>query len=187
MKLFGSYTSPFVRACRIALIETKIDCEFIETDAASSAQLSPTKKVPFLQDGDIALTDSSSIVKYIREQAGEPFLNTITHYDNFLLINTALDTCVNLFLLEKDSITPEQSPYLQRQAARIASTLGELNKLTLSTTAPYNDVELRLACYLGWGEYRDRFSIEEFKHLKAFMAGISTYVPFTCTAPPAAN
>ena len=37
MKLYGSYTSPFVRHCRIVLLETQQSCEFIETDQTSSA------------------------------------------------------------------------------------------------------------------------------------------------------
>ena len=45
----------------------EFEFEFIETDQSQSAELSPTKKVPFLQDGDIVLSDSSSILKYIRE------------------------------------------------------------------------------------------------------------------------
>lgn len=47
MELYGSYTSPFVRHCRIALLQTQQDCQFIETDAQQSATLSPTKKVPY--------------------------------------------------------------------------------------------------------------------------------------------
>ena len=48
MELFGSYTSPFVRHCRIALLETKTKFSFTETDFETSAKLSPAKKVPFL-------------------------------------------------------------------------------------------------------------------------------------------
>lgn len=75
MQLFGSYTSPFVRHCRIALIETGLDCEFVETDYAESARRSPTKKVPYLQDKDVMLFDSCSILKYLREKAGGTFFS----------------------------------------------------------------------------------------------------------------
>jgi glutathione S-transferase len=73
MKLYGSYTSPFVRHCRIALIETGLAFDFIETDQTGSAAKSPTKRVPFLEDGNIFLTDSSSILKHIREKTGHTF------------------------------------------------------------------------------------------------------------------
>lgn len=47
MELFGSYTSPFVRHCRIALLETKTKFSFTETDFETSAKLSPAKRFPF--------------------------------------------------------------------------------------------------------------------------------------------
>ena len=36
MKLYGSFTSPFVRHVRIVLLETGLACEFIELIADSS-------------------------------------------------------------------------------------------------------------------------------------------------------
>ena len=47
MKLFGSYTSPFVRHCRIVLAQHQQSYEFIPTDYAQSAQQTPTKRVPY--------------------------------------------------------------------------------------------------------------------------------------------
>ena len=107
MKLYGSYTSPFVRHCRIALLETGLACEFIETDQAGSAAKSPTKRVPFLEDGDVFLTDSSSILKHIREKAGTAFLSSASELDLFAMVNTALDATVNLFFLERDHLPPK--------------------------------------------------------------------------------
>jgi glutathione S-transferase len=185
MKLYGSYTSPFVRHCRIALAEEKLACEFIETDQAGSAAKSPTKRVPFLEDGDVFLTDSSSILKYLREKAGNTFLATAKDLDLFAMVNTALDTTVNLFFLQRDGVDPQAYEYTKRQAARIESSLVELNALTLSMRAPYKDVELRLACYLAWGLFRNRINIDAYENLQRFLAGINQYQPFMDTAPPA--
>lgn len=183
MKLYGSYTSPFVRHCRIALLETKLECEFIETDQASSATQSPTKRVPFLQDGDIFLTDSSSILKHIREKAGTAFLSNTSELDLFSMVNTALDATVNLFFLERDGVDLQAFEYTRRQAARIESSLAELNALALSAQAPYTDVDLRLACYLFWGLFRKRINIDTHENLQQFLAGINKYQPFADTAP----
>ena len=60
MQLYGSYTSPFVRHCRIALAQAGISFDLVETDGAQSARLSPTSKVPFLKGDGISLTDSTS-------------------------------------------------------------------------------------------------------------------------------
>lgn len=50
MRLFGSYTSPFVRHIRTALADTGMEYEFVETDCSNSAALSPAQRVPFLHD-----------------------------------------------------------------------------------------------------------------------------------------
>lgn len=185
MKLYGSYTSPFVRHCRIALEEEKLACEFIETDQAGSATKSPTKRVPFLEDGDVFLTDSSSILKYLREKSGKSFLASATDLDLFSMVNTALDATVNLFFLQRDGVDLQAYEYTRRQAARIESSLAELNQLNLPTVEPYNDVHLRLACYLSWGLFRKRINIDAYENLQKFLAGMNQYEVFLNTTPPA--
>ena len=88
MQLFGSYTSPYVRHCRIALAETGLRGEFIESDTRTSAERSPSQKLPFLQDGELLLTDSSSILRYLREKAGQSFFPSLRGYDDFCLTNS---------------------------------------------------------------------------------------------------
>lgn len=188
MKLYGSYTSPYVRHCRIALAETGLDFEFIETDYAQSAELSPTRRVPFLHDRDLMLTDSASILKYIREKGGESFFEDVRDYDLFLLVNTALDTTVNLFLLEKDGITPQDSTYLKRQAGRARDTLERLDAIARDELIDhdreaYTDGELRLGCFLSWGLFRNRFKLDDFGHLEHFLDRIDTYSNFSATHP----
>lgn len=184
MKLYGSYTSPFVRHCRIALLETNCACDFIETDQASSAVQSPTKRVPFLEDGDIFLTDSTSILKHLREKAGQPYLASTIELNQFCMINAALDSTTNLFFLERDGVDLAAYEYTRRQAARIESSLAELNQLNLPAQSPYNDVHLRLACYLAWGLFRKRINIDTHENLQNFLTCINQYQPFAETAPP---
>lgn len=184
MKLYGSFTSPFVRHVRIVILETGLCCELVETDQAGSAAKSPTKRIPFLEDGDIFLTDSSSIIKYLREKAGQNFCKTAAELDDFCLVNTALDATVNLFFIKRDGVDVSTIPYLQRQAARIHSTLAELNHLALPTTAPYNDAQLRLACYIGWCKLRDQVDFSEFPNLENFYNYALAYPHFEATRPP---
>lgn len=184
MQLFGSYTSPYVRHCRVVLLETELPCEFVESDGQTSAKHSPAQRVPFLRDGDRLLTDSASIVRYLREKAGQSFLPSIEDYDRFCLANTLMDSAVNLFMLEKDGLTPEQSPYLKRQSNRIATCLQTLAQHPLSHTAPYSDFELRLGCVLAWSRFRNRFEFSQYDELATFLAKIDQYTPFSDTAPP---
>ena len=186
IKLYGSYTSPYVRHCRTALNESGLDWELIETDATASATQSPTQKVPFLKHGDVCLTDSSSIVRYVREQAGQSFCPDITDYDLLCTANTLLDACVNLFLLERfGGKDLGGNPYLKRQGARNNTGLAYLESLTLSAQAPFNDGELRLACFLDWGLFRERLSLEGYPKLQAFLSAVRQHPAFASTQPPA--
>jgi glutathione S-transferase len=118
MELFGSYTSPYVRHCRIVLMQLGLSFRFVETNNDQSDLGSPTKRVPYLRDGDRFLTDSSSILQYARLKGREPFLEAIDDAERFHLASTGLSSTVNIFQLEKDGILPAQSAYLRREAAR---------------------------------------------------------------------
>ena len=187
MKLHGSYTSPFVRHCRIALAQTGLAHEFVETDYSQSAQLSPTARVPFLQDGDRRLSDSASILRHIREQAGQAFCADLMDFDFYLLVDTALDTAVNLFLLERDGITPDNSAYLQRQQARVKACMDELELRTAGhpqrARPEKSDGLLRLGCFLAWGLFRQRIRLDGYPALTELLQDLEPLAEFADTRP----
>jgi len=189
MELYGSYTSPFARHCRIALMESALPFTFVETDASQSSKLSPTQKVPFLKypenDNDKMLTDSSAILKYIREKSGKSFFSNISEFNSYCTANTLMDTAINLFYLEKDGLSPKQSAYLTRQQARLQSGLAELNRITFSKRQPFNDAELRIACFLDWALFRERITLDNYKNLADFLENIREYPNFANTKPKA--
>src|SRR5688572_1010768 len=184
MKLYGSYTSPFVRHVRIVLLETAQPCEFIETDQTGSTAKSPTQRVPFFEDGEVFLTDSLSITKYLREKAGQDYCRSAQELDDICLVNTVMDAAVNLFFIKRDGVDITAIPYLQRQAARVESTLAELNKFTPPLAAPYNDAQLRLACFIGWAKLRNQVDFSTYENLETFYAGALNYNHFLATKPP---
>ncbi|MDN7135694.1 glutathione S-transferase [Pseudidiomarina terrestris] len=183
MKLFGSYTSPFVRHCRIVLAQHEQKFEFVPTDYAQSAQHSPAKRVPFFSHNGLQLHDSSSILRYLRTLAGEPFCADDEQFDLYCLVNTALDTAVNLFLLERDGVTAAQVPYLQRQQARVQSILDELNQREWPVADAGNDAHLRLACFLSWAQFRERLDIHQWPELQNFLASMNQQAWFANTHP----
>ncbi|MDC1436395.1 glutathione S-transferase family protein [Gammaproteobacteria bacterium] len=182
MKLYGNSPSPYVRHCRIALIECGLDYEFIQADAALSEKLSPMQKIPFLEyslEGRTEmLTDSSSILRYIREKAGQKFLPTVAELNDFCAVNTLIDAQVNLFLLKREGLTPESVSYLKRQESRIQTGFQEFEARHYSKQAPWTDVELRLACFLDWVRFRKHFSLEPYPVLSNFLEGLDEYEPF---------
>jgi len=182
IQLFGSYTSPFVRHCRVALVQQGIEFELIETDYAASAAGSPTRRVPFLSGAETPLTDSSSIVRWAREQGGSSFLSELAAFDRYLMVGTALDSAVNLLLFEREGLTPEQVPYLARQRDRIASSLAELDR-RFSDSNPSGDDGLRLACFLSWAAYRERLDARPYARLSRILDGWDADPVFAATHP----
>lgn len=182
MKLYGNSPSPYVRHCRIALIECGLDFEFIQADPALSEKLSPTQKIPFLEYAEAGkaqmLTDSTSTMRYIRERAGQSFLPTIAELNDYCAVNTLIDAQVNLYLLKREGLTSDKVSYLKRQENRIQTGLSEFEARFDSKQAPWTDAELRLACFLDWVRFRKHFSLKSYPALNNFLECLDEYPPF---------
>jgi glutathione S-transferase len=186
MILYGSYTSPYVRHIRTALLQFNFNCQFVDTDYAASASGSPVKRVPFLDAGDKKLTDSSSILLYLKQLSGQSGFDNLDDFELYTLVNSAMDTEINLFLLSKDGLTPDNSDYLSRQKSRVASSLGYMNDLIANQTVDMNSIsdgQLRLACFLDWGLFRQRFSLDGLDSLARFLEQVRAIEHFTVTKP----
>ncbi len=184
MKLYGSYTSPFVRHCRITLAETGLDCEFIETLPANKGELPPTLKIPFLTDGDLQLHDSTSIIRYMREKANMPFLPDIESFDFFGVVNTALDSVVNIFQLERSGVTVSNYAYLQRQQERVLGTVSYINEQLSKRDMGWDDAMIRLVCFADWAIYRDRVDLSAFDQIHHWLNKARDMDSFASTAIP---
>ncbi len=195
IKLYGVLTSPYVRHARVALTQSDLDWK-LETITPKTIKRSPTMRVPFLEDGDLMLTDSAVIVRYVREQTGQPYLETLADHELFALATSVLDTAVNVYLMNIDDSTELDSvergssttefnakQYFERQQQRINTGLMGLNELTLSTEQPYTDGEIRLGSLLDWGEFRGMVNLDELPALQHFLKNIRTWSPFVETAP----
>lgn len=185
MKLYGSFTSPYVRHCRIALIQEDLDCEFVIADAETISSTSPTWKVPFLTDGDLVLGDSCSIIKFIREKSGQTFFPDLVDYNLFCVTNTMLDTAINVFLLEKDGLTEEISPYFGKQKGRIEAILAEIDGRVGSGGYQLSEGIIRIGCFLEWALFRKRIDITPHRNLAALLEYLRSMPEFQATAIPA--
>ncbi len=165
-------------------MQSGLDFEFVEADYAMSAEKSPTSKVPFFEDTDTVLTDSSSIIKYVREKSGQKFLSEIEDYELFAMTNTVLDSAINLFLLENDGVAIDQVNYLIRQKDRIESGLTELNRRFDPKEGITKDSALRCACFIDWALFRNRISIDEHENLVGLLAAANEAEELVATAPP---
>lgn len=70
MKLIASYTSPYGRKVRIAMVEKRIECDFVQENVWSAdttvGSVNPLGKIPVLiLDDGLAVYDSRVIVEYL--------------------------------------------------------------------------------------------------------------------------
>ena len=77
MKLHAHPISTVSRPVMLFIADNKIDCETVVVDLMTGehmqepfAKLNPNKLVPVLEDGDLVLTESSAILKYLAEKIG---------------------------------------------------------------------------------------------------------------------
>ncbi|WP_160152031.1 glutathione S-transferase family protein [Microbulbifer sp. ALW1] len=186
MKLFGSFTSPYVRHCRIALMQSGLDWEMVELDIHTSKDPgTPTLRVPFLEDGAFKLTDSTPIVKYVREKSGDVFIPDAVDLDRYCLANTLLDAAINLFLLERSGLDIDTNVYTRRQQQRIELVLKELDSAPLPESGQLGDADYRVAVGVAWGQFRNRFSIDAHPNLQQLLQIAGDDATFLATAPPA--
>lgn len=194
LTLYGSYTSPFVRHCRVALAQEGVDFDFVEVDHAASAAQSPVAKMPYLAGDDFGadlgdddmLTDSSSIVKYARELNGGRFLADLSDFETFALANTVVDSMINVFLLETEGFDADKIRYIGRQNKRIAGGLAALDA-RVGGGDMRQDGALRCACMLDWALFRGRIDgLDAHPNLKALLAAANGDATFADTAPPPA-
>ena len=195
MKLYGVRTSPYVRHARVALAQSGLDWELEQVTLDTIGQ-SPTLRVPFLTDGKLTLSDSSVIVRYVREQSGQSYLATIADHELFAVATSVLDTAVNVYLMNIGNSADladvptgtsttgfDPKTYFERQKERITVGIQELERCQLSFSQPYTDGEIRLACLLDWAAYRDTIDLSGKDNLCRFLAEIRTWPPFAETAP----
>ena len=188
IKLYGSYTSPYVRHIRIALKQLGLEYDFVEADYEYSDANSPCKRVPFLEHGGKMFTDSSSILLYLRQLKGDAAFVDVDDFELYTMANTTMDAEINLFLLERDGLRPETVPYLARQRQRVESSLARLDKImTISSRQNdgLTDGEIRLVCLLDWADFRNRFEVNSYTNLSEFLANARCMEMFVQTKPPA--
>jgi glutathione S-transferase len=183
IELFGSTTSPFVRHCRIAFKQTEQAFNLQLVDYATSGKNSPMKKVPYLKDDALTLTDSSSIIMHIRQKSGAVFPCSVEDFELYTMANTVADTAINLFLLEKDGVTRKQSAYMARQHDRLASGFQALNDAADTNNPLDTDGQIRVACLVDWILFRERYDLSPYHKLTAMLAKASKDPIFMATDP----
>jgi glutathione S-transferase len=194
IKLYGHDTSPYVRRIRVLLAEKGLDftrdADSWMTPTAEVLRINPILRVPALVDGEQSLFDSKLIATYLYDRYPQamaastsgmpPFQTTLYHPDqryddeNILhFIDAALDSAINVFVLELDGVTADRAAYLGRQGERIRRCMSWLEE-RLGDRATFHEgrfafIDVALTCALDWFTFRKRYPVQEHPGLVRFL------------------
>jgi glutathione S-transferase len=183
--IIGSERSPFVRICRMFMIQQNIPFDFEildfvndEQDAKTLATKTPINKVPILIDGDQKIFDSRVIMNYLSEKCGIP-KRSVGEENLISVIYSCMDTSVILFLMKRDGYDLQKSGFfLSRQLSRIPNNLGYLlpwvKTLSPENSSDWNYASMSLYSYLYWANARQILNLgdyPEFQHFVTLFSG----------------
>lgn len=179
-RLIGSKRSPFVRICRILMIQNQIDfdfrlLDFVENqkDAEILAKETPINKVPVLIDEGQTIFDSRVIVNYLIRKHHLRELS-IDEENIVSSIYSCLDTGVILFLMRKDGFDINGSGFfLSRHRQRIPKNLEYVtpwaSSLDPAKSNDWNYASMSLFSFLYWAEARELLAVKSYPKLADFM------------------
>ncbi|MDB4946639.1 MAG: gst [Labilithrix sp.] len=212
LKLFGHDPSPYVRRVRVLFAELGIPFErdargWMADPAPELAAESPIGRLPMLDRGPRAreryVYDSRVIAEVLYEAQGgvtaptddaphiQPTLwrGSLEDEDRNVVstADAALDSAINLYLLEREGVKRDAVPYLQRQQQRVEACLAWLDrryegKITLSPTH-MAFADITVVCAIDWLRFRQRADIDAHPHLTAMQKVHARRASFASTAP----
>lgn len=178
--LIGSIRSPFVRSCRMLMIQNGVDFEFQvlnfvenQNDAAVLAKQTPINKVPVLLDGNQKIFDSRVIFNYLtRKHDLQPL--SLDEENYLSAVYSCLDTGVILFLMKRDGFDLNHPGFfMSRTRNRIPDNLEYLTPwaLSLDPSRPrdWNFVSMSLYAFLYWADKREVLELQDFPKMKDFL------------------
>ena len=169
MKLLSSPLSPYGRKVKITMamkgLNDKIEIAAVDTNPGDSVEINntnPLGKIPALVvDGKTAIFDSHVICEYLDGLAPSPVLFPKSGPERFrtLTLGALADGILDaaLLLVYEKRFRPEDkwhAPWQQRQQAKIARALDQLEKSQPAWSGSPDYGHLTLACALGYLDFR---------------------------------
>lgn len=198
IRLYGSYTSPYVRRVRIVAEELSLRCEQVDTmTAEGQAELrakNPIWKVPAAEvDGQLIL-DSHTITELLLERydrAGQKIaplpVDDLEGRNAISVIDGALDALINSFYLAKEGVSADKTPYMKKQNERAAASLAWLEQHVhepfVTSKKRFGLPEIALGTALGWMRFRDVYPIERHPQLMRCFEELEKRASFHATEP----
>ena len=196
IRLYGSFTSPYVRRVRVVADELGLPFELVDTTPpegqAKLREHTPIWKVPAAEiDGQLVF-DSHVITELLLERYGRGKLaplpvDDIESRNAISVIDGALDALINAFYLAKEGVTPEQAPYLKKQRERAGSALlwleHNVHEPFVTSKKQLGLPEIALGSALGWMRFRGTYDIEQHQRLMRCFETLERRNSFAHTQP----
>jgi len=177
--IIGSLRSPFVRACRLLMIQNSIAHDFRilnfvqdKNDAVALSKETPINKVPILIDGEQKIFDSRVIANHLIKKHGLRSLSL--NEENILTcIYSCLDSGVILFLMREEGMNIEDSGFfVSRVRARIPNNLQFIEpwvtNLDPHKKDDWNYASMALYSFLFWAEARKLINLKNYPSCASF-------------------
>ena len=204
MKLFGSYTSPFVRKVRAAAIELGLagDIEFAPTVVKPTqpnrdygADVNPVRRVPALKTDDAGvITDSALIVEYLDARAGGGKIIPASGPVRWKSLNRAAvatgGTDALVLAMYEAAIRPEAMQWTEWRVDQMDKAHAALDWFEGEVGAFGDGLDagaLALGCFIGYAQFRfpDVHWFHERSAVEAWWEAAKTRPAFAETEPPA--
>lgn len=178
MKLYGSFTSPYVRRLRLILMDVNYDMIDAPTSSVEGRailrKLNPTMKIPMFEDNGLVLCDSTVIAQYLHEKLARPYLS-IPQLNLLKIIDGITDSYIQLFLLDKSGFdTTDDKMYFNLQHERIERSFKYLENVVADkhiSATDWNYLSISLYTSLDWVKVR---KLHDFSHLEAIQSFYTT-------------
>ena len=129
----------------------------------------PTRKIPFLTDGDLNIADSGLIMRYLTEQQQLPEMSW-WQANQLVQIDACNDSLIELLLCHRSGFdTADDKLFFNLQYERIAALLAYLNEQCMKEAFLESSyLKISLYCLLDWILFRDLYNLQDFAALVAF-------------------
>ncbi|XXT15832.1 glutathione S-transferase family protein [Sorangium sp. So ce429] len=202
MKLYGSFTSPFVRRVRVVAAELDVGVELINTATeegqAALRAVTPIWKIPVAEvevpgGGRRVIFDSHVILDWLVGLHGfgplRPPSDPWRERNLGNAIDAAIESGIQLACLRRDGLPTEGNAFADTQRARIASIFGWLEREVrdggFSPGGGLGLSELALITALDWMTFRDIYKVSAHPALVAVRAAHEGRSSLKATLPPA--
>lgn len=198
MRLFGTFTSPFVRRVRVVARELGLDLELIDTKTpdgeAAWQRVTPLRKVPVLERAGAVVLDSHAIVDLLMAEHGPGPLRAwrpeqrVAEGNAIHAVDGALEAAIRLFYFRRDGVDPGQIPYMRLERERVDRTLawldGQVRGPWCTAEPGFGLAELAVVTALEWMRVRGGVDLAAHTNLLALAAAHAERPSLAATRPP---